>query len=266
MIANLSSSLPVTGITLSHWSEMPLTVCFAAFVAALVWSGIRVSRALLAFDSAHGDATVTNHYEIAYLAGGAPRMTQLAVVRLLHQGLLSLKNDRLIAETSSRPEIDPTGVEVGLLKAAAACSEKGLPVADLQKELQPRHRSVEVRLAAMGARPTDAERSRAGTSAVLPLIAFAGCLALVVLLRSFGDKPILLHFGLLIITILSVVAQASRLRRLTPYGQRLLDNLRTTHPYTRRQSSGTPEVQLEPASLLIGLYGMSVLEGLSEHS
>src|SRR5690606_32228464 len=110
---------------------------------------------------------------IAYLAGGAVRVTQVVVVSLLRRELVAWKSGwsgaRLLPVAAEAPA-DLSAAERALFAQVLASGPKGLRVKEVHPVVTPAIRPLEVRLATAGLRPTGEERTRARWSAVTPLV------------------------------------------------------------------------------------------------
>lgn len=210
------------------------------FVVAAAWSFLRVRTSATRFDRAGYYPELTDSYETAYLAGGAPRAAQLATIRLIHSGHIEWKSkfsgQRLLF-------LKPPGssalhtIEWRMLSAIQQHGKSGLPVSEAYTAVLPTMRALEVRLASLGLRPTEEERKKAGWSAAIPLSVLLGIGLIKLAVGLARDKPVgFLIMFLFVSLILALVVGAST-RRLTRTGEELLTKLRSEKDLPQRDSS-----------------------------
>ncbi len=239
-----------------------LMVYASLFVAACVWSVVRVRGALRKHGIRGDTEMLTDPYEMAVLSAGAGRACQLAVVTLMQKNLISWKtgfvNARLVANTMGVPSGLP-GIEEDLLRMVQANGSKGLQVKLVNSQLLNSVRSIEVRLATAGLRPTLEEWKSAVFSSTLPLI-FLGGFGLIKLgLGIVRGKPVWFLVLMLIATFIAAKLIGARVGRLTAAGENVLTRLRERHQAASRAAT-TAEAQV-PDMLFAGvaLLGPAVL-------
>jgi uncharacterized protein (TIGR04222 family) len=210
------------------------------FVVAAIGSFSRGRAGLNRFDRAGYYPELTDSYDTAYLAAGAPRVAQLAVVRLMQSGHVGWKS----GITGKRLAfLNPTGgsalnaIERTMLNAVRQKGNKGLPVAEAYTAVLPEMRALEVKLASLGLRPTEGERKKAGWSAALPLLALLAVGFIKLMVGIFRDKPVGFLILLMLFTMIIAVVVGSSTRRLTKTGEELLAKLRMEKDRPRGDSA-----------------------------
>ncbi|MES2440317.1 MAG: TIGR04222 domain-containing membrane protein [Verrucomicrobiota bacterium] len=255
----IPSSLYLAAIPVFDWNGPAFLAFYLVALITAIWWSLRRSKQALEKFNASGETTVpTDSYELAYLSGGEARAVQLAVVRLLHQELILWKRGflgaRLIRNGGKRATALPA-IESVLLERVEAKGTSGIPVKDACRQLASTLKPVEVRLAAKGLRPTAEERSRASQSAILPmhLLGSIGLVKLVI--GVIREKPVWFLVGLLVVTLIAAWAIATRTRRLTPAGERMLADSRTRHHVAKGAAPRRGNEDLPMISDGVALFG-----------
>jgi uncharacterized protein (TIGR04222 family) len=169
-------------------------------------------------------------YEIAFLAGGVPRCTQVALVNLMISGTVTarrtriFRNTRLVAVQGLNSDANHT--ERTLYQAILGYREKGMPLDDLCRLAAPTLSSVESRLAKLGLRPTASETAGRGFVIVLPMVALMAIGIVKVIVSLSRDKPVMFLILFLCLTVAASAIVASTRKKLTPQGERLLLGMR----------------------------------------
>lgn len=201
------------------------------FVIALLWSVARRKQANAKFSLPGADGMeLTDPYEIAYLAGGAPRCAQLAVVKLIQSGAVKwepkrlFKESRLIAVGQAEPGF--SGIERSLFVTILGKGKSGLSLNEVVRLVADKLSGIETRLAKLGLRPTASEAGSGGCLATLPLLGLIlfGLVKLVVGISR--DKPVFFLVFLMIITGVAAIILAANVKMLTPAGEGLLARMR----------------------------------------
>lgn len=202
-----------------------------AFVVALIWSLRRRSQANACFGlpgAAH--VALNDPYEIAFLAGGVPRCTQVALVKLMVSGAVAVRrtrilgNARLVAVAAVAP--DANQAERALYHSIRSRGEKGLPLEGICQSVAPALSGVEARLAKLGLRPTSSETAGRGFRVVMPLMGLILIGVVKVVIGLSRDKPVWFLVIFLFITLMVAVMVASTRKKLTPQGEELLLRMR----------------------------------------
>lgn len=146
-----------------------------AFLIAVIWSILRRRSVLKPLNPPPGSRpTLDDPIEIAYLAGGPARCTEVALVNLIEKRTLTWKKSGLfskeILSVSGPLPPDCHWFERTLFSAATAKGGSGLTLSELSKTVRQNTPSLEGRLAKLGLRPTASELSGNGFSAILPLV------------------------------------------------------------------------------------------------
>jgi uncharacterized protein (TIGR04222 family) len=235
-----------------------LSFYLVSLIAAICWSLRRSKKALEKFGTRGGTDAPSDPYELAFLAGGEARAVQLAVVRLLHKELVRWKSGFLgarLIRNGDKPGSSLPAIESALLERVAAKGASGIPVKLACQGLASTLKPVEVRLAAKGLRPTAEERSRASQFVILPmhLLGIIGLVKLVIGVSR--EKPVGFLVVFLIVTAIAGWAIASRTRRLTPAGERVLADLRTKHHLAKGAAERHESEDLPMISNGVALFG-----------
>jgi uncharacterized protein (TIGR04222 family) len=255
---NTLAEIPILDL---HGPEF-LMVYGSLFVAACVWSVVRVKGALRKHGRPGDAEMLTGPYEMAVLSAGAGRACQLGVVTLMQKNLISWKtgfvNARLVANTMDIPSGLP-GIEEDLLRMVQTHGSKGLQVKQVNSLLSNSVRPIEVRLATAGLRPTLEERKSAGFSSTLPLLFLGGFGLIKLVIGISRGKPVMFRVLMLLVTVIAAKWIAPNAGRLTAAGENLLARLRDKHQAAKRAAT-TSEAEV-PDMLFAGaaLLGPAVL-------
>jgi uncharacterized protein (TIGR04222 family) len=252
-----SASIPIL-----DWNGPEFLVFYIfALTGALIWSLHLKKKAAKRFESAAPPATLTDPFEIAFLAGGVPRVCQLVVARLLKLELAKWQKhwagDRLLS-TDRTPPAEFHPVEVLLFKRLLT-QPKGIAVKEVTALCAPACAPFESRLARAGLRPTANDKKLAERRCVLPLLALF-CLGVLKLIIGLSrDKPVAILVFLLFVTFMAmaIVIGASTNQHLTRAGTDLLARLRTEQAPQSRASGFNPDFPLWSTGVaLAGTYAM----------
>lgn len=236
-----------------------------ALVVAVIWSLRRGSASLKRFDSYQEPRDLTDPFEIAYLAGGANRVFQLALGRLLKLNLAEWKrrwNGNYVVATGLPVRVELHPVEIALLTRLQG-KKKGVPLSDLSAMSVPHYAAIETRLARAGLRPTGQERIAASRGISAPPFAVFGIGLVKLLIGLVRDRPVgFLIFALVVTIILALAIRASfgnRQGYLTSGGRAALEKIRA-----RRTAPGLhAESGLEEWSTGVALMGAAAMIGLA---
>lgn len=243
---------------------------FLAFYAiclmiALIWSSKLGARVMKRFDVS-GEPTLHDPYEVAYLSGGASRVAQLAVVRLIAAGKVrwekKMFGDRLILAGDSSQSGLKTA-EKAILDAIRSRGDKGLKAAEAGLQVGPAVQALEIRLAKLGLRPTASEKATAAISKSWPvaLLLVLGVIKLLVGLSR--DKPVAFLVVALFVTLILVFVMGRTGGYLTPAGVNLLGKLRLQHQDRRRMRVSSAAEDMAGVSLGLALFGASSLSAVA---
>ena len=260
---NLIVGLQTAEIPILDWKGPAFLIFYgAAFVVALVWSISRRAKMMEKFIVPRGALTsLINPYEAAYLAGGAPRCIQLAVVRLLQRGALQGEVPRFGANRVLARETNPAelnDIEQAVYDEAVRLGRKGLLMQNIGALVTSRLGRIESRLATLGLRPTNQERSGMGFMIALPLVMLLLIGATKLIVGISRDKPVMFLVIALVITFIAAIGMGSSAKRLTPAGELLLDKMRADYRSSSRDRDGA---DLTALSLGMALLGPSVISG-----
>lgn len=230
MITFLLSSFPIL-----DWNGTDFLIFYAvALVMAGGWSWARRHQYLNSFNPAKGACPELSHpIEIAYLAGGASRCTEVAIVHLIEGGFISwnatsgLGNGRL--QAIAAPPSDSHWLEKSLYSEISLRGAAGMPLSSIGPAVMNGVMSVEGKLAKLGLRPTDAEISRRRSSSVLPLIALLVFGFVRVILGLSREEPVGFLILFLAFTIAVMIIITAGLGSITPVGKHIVNRLQKTH-------------------------------------
>lgn len=245
----------------------PVFLAFYAvcLIIALFWSSRLHGREMKRFD-VPGEPVLNDPYEVAYLSGGASRVAQLAVVRLIAAGKVrwekKIFGDRLILAGDSSQSGLKTA-EKAILDAIRSRGDKGLKAAEAGLQVGPAVQALEIRLAKLGLRPTASEKSAAAISKTWPifLLLILGAIKLMVGLSR--DKPVAFLVVALFITLILGFVMARTGGYLTPAGMNLLGKLRLQHQDRRSMRVSSPAEDVAGVSLGVALFGASSLSAVA---
>ncbi|MEO5715565.1 MAG: TIGR04222 domain-containing membrane protein [Luteolibacter sp.] len=262
----------------AHWmtlAEIPildwkgpqfLIFYLVALVICVVWSFIRARQAMSGFQvSDQGMPPLTNPYEIAYLAGGAPRVVQLVVVRLVSEDLLEWKKSGSVQGLVSSAKVAPTDlneVERMVLKSAGSFGKTGMQLRNVADAITGPLGQIERRLAILGLRPTASEGSGAGFKAALPLLFLMGIGIAKLCIGLSREKPVLFLVFLLFLSFILLMVIVSRTPRLTAKGTKMLDSLHADHADLEKRVQARDAVSNQDASIALSLLGPACLIGM----
>ncbi len=260
-MTQLSASIPVL-----DWHGPAFLIFYAvAFVTAVLISLARSASIRKRFEVSAPINELSDPYDAAYLAGGPPRVIQLAVARLLKLGLVELKSSwtggRLIATGAPAPSGGLRSIEVSILTRALG-EKKGLVLTEIGQALSAKFSAIEARLASAGLRPTSKEIQGQGSKVVLPMFLVMALGAVKLVIGLSRDKPVgflVISLFVSLIILLIIGSRHSRLTGLlTPAGHRTLEHLRT-----RQTLDSDPG--LEAWSMGVALMGPMAMTGLLQH-
>ena len=208
-----------------------LTLYAVAFFVALVWSIRRRFQANEKFALDGASVTeVSDPYEMAFLAGGTPRCSQVAVVRLLQCGCVEwvrskiLRESRLVAVSQAKAEFNE--IERTVYSSIAGNGAKGMPLASVPQLVATRVSGIESKLAKLGLRPTSSEEGSRGCFIALPMLLLVAVGLVKVAVGVSRDKPVLFLCIMIGVTLLATACVAAARKKLTPEGEKVLAHLR----------------------------------------
>ncbi|MEP4077904.1 TIGR04222 domain-containing membrane protein [Haloferula sp.] len=258
--------MTLAAIPILDWNGPEFLLFYGvAFVVALIWSVMRRRRANDQFSLPGAEEVqLSDPYELAYLAGGAPRCSQVALVRLVEAGAIERKPSRLFSESKvvaiGSADAGFNDIERTVFSGILAYGEKGMPLSEIPQLVATRLSGIESRLAKLGLRPTASEKSGRGFSISLPLVflLLLGIGKLVIGITR--DKPVGLLVFFLVVTVVAAVIVAAGTKKLTPAGESLLKRMRdASQQNSRPQNEG-----MQTALCGVALLGVGGI-GYNEH-
>lgn len=249
-----------------QWESSSSLVFYAlAFFIALGWSLLLRHRANRKFSLENAPGTsLHNPYEIAYLAGGGARCTQVLIAHFHKAGVIRWREGRLfqggkVVATDVKPR-ELSQLESSVHASILSYGSKGMPLLNLHTHLQTKLSGVESKLATQGLRPTTGEVFMTGFTISFPLV----LLSLVGLLTLFvglsANEFVGLHIVFLFLTLVTIILVASSKKKLTSAGRKLLDEMRS------ELVSGNPPRSSSDTTLhkvaLLGILEIGSDEGL----
>ncbi|OYV04930.1 MAG: hypothetical protein CFE26_14275 [Verrucomicrobiales bacterium VVV1] len=242
-----------------------LTFYGVAFLLAMGLSLSRSASMRKRFELPGSRKELTDPYEAAYLAGGPPRVVQLAVARLLKLGLVEWKSSwpggRLIATGAPAPAGGLRSIEVSILTRALG-QKKGLVLTEIGQALSSKLTALEARLASAGLRPMSQEVQGQGMKVCLPMFTVMAIGVVKLVIGLSRDRPVgFLVIALFVSLVILLIIGSSHARRtglLTASGRETLEHMRT-----RQSISSHPG--LDAWSMGVALMGPMAMTGLLEH-
>ncbi|MBG7608736.1 MAG: TIGR04222 domain-containing membrane protein [Verrucomicrobia bacterium] len=237
-----------------------------AFFFALAWSVWRRFRANKKF--AHPDALqveLTDPYDMAFLAGGTSRCSQVAVVKLLKVGSVEwvktkiLKESRLLAKGQAYPDFHE--IERTLFSSILGYGKKGMPLASVSQLVATRVSGIESKLAKLGLRPTSSEGSGRVCFIALPMLVLVLVGLVKVAVGVSRDKPVLFLCLMIGVTLLACIGVTVARKKLTSEGEEVLARLRDRASSYGNGSNHLPGTMCSVA--LLGISGMAYDESLA---
>eukprot|EP00903_Cladosiphon_okamuranus_P003552 g3550.t1 len=173
---------------------------------------------------------LTDPYEIAFLAGGAPRCSQVAVVKLIKSGAAEWKRSRILKQSSlvasGRAPADLNEIERAVHSSILAYGQKGMPLPNVSQIVAQNLSGVESRLAKLGLRPTSAESGKETFSIMLPMLFLVGVGIVKVVTGISRDKPVVFLCLMILATFVIGAILAGSVRKTTPAGRKVLTRMR----------------------------------------
>lgn len=240
----------IFAVSVFDWKGPDFLVFYAVgFLIALAWSVIRRFRGNDKFTlEGASEPLLTDPYEIAFLAGGAPRCSQLAVVKLIQTGAAEWKKasvfkaSRLIATGAAQPDF--TDAERHLFKSVLSYGKKGMPLSEVSRLVATRLSGIEAKLAKLGLRPTAGEKAGAGFSTSLPLYGLMAIGIVKVVVGLSRDKPVVFLIIFLGVSFFAAVIVAVNSKKLTPKGEKILEKMRDSYRADAMASNGLTGIAL----------------------
>lgn len=240
-----------------------LTLYVVAFCLALAWTVQRRLQVNKKFSHPDDlDVTLTDPYEIAFLAGGTARCSQVAVVRLLQSGSVSWfrakisKESRLTASGQALSNF--SDIERTLFTAILSYGKTGMPFTSVSQLVATRISGIESKLAKLGLRPTSFERSGQSFSIIFPMLFLALVGGIKIAIGHSREQPVVFLVLMVFATLTIGVIICGTTKRLTPKGEELLANLRDGSPGYGSEHSVTLS-----AVALTGVAGLAYDESLA---
>lgn len=257
----VSSAIPIL-----DWNGPEFLLFYAPLLGgALAWSWFRIQRQTKRFETGTSSHDLTDPFEIAYLAGGSPRVIQLAVARLLKLRLASWERGWLRDRIVGQGKIPPAGlhpIEATLLDVISR-KRKGVFATDVMKLCGEPLGSIQSRVAAAGLRPTHGEVAKAANFAILPVIPLLALGGIKLAIGWFRDKPVgfLIVLIFLTLAILGVIrTRFQRSARTTVAGDAMLERIRLQQTQAVRACDWQPDLALW--SLGVAMSGPFAMTGI----
>ncbi len=233
----------------------------AAFAGFLVAAFVRRRLA-----GPHGEPRATDldldAYEVAYLAGGAQRVLQAALVQLHARGAISIETHETVRVARAQ---EPAGElhDVEVLVWGSLPEDKQLVKLDAVRDaLGAANERIEARLTGAGLlSPTHREAAFAATLAAL-LVPVLGVLKIFVGLSRNRPVAFLVVLCLICAAVTAILAVTWRRQRRSGRGQRALARLRQRHPQTEFAVTVATEAANPNPALATALFGLAVLPAL----
>lgn len=198
-------------------------------------------------------------YEMAYLAGGAQRVWQAALVSLHARKAVSIERHDEIRVARAN---EPTGKlhDVEVLVWGALPEDKGLvKLAAVHDALGAANERIEARLISAGLlSPSQGEAALAATfvAAIMPVV---GVLKIFVGLSRGRPVAFLVVLTFISGVVLAMLAANWRRQRRSGRGQRALKKLQATHPRTEFAATVTQDGANPNFAMATALFGVGIL-------
>ena len=210
------------------------------------------------FDGKADNVELTDPYEIAYLAGGVPRVSQLAVVNLLESGAVKIQRSFFSGSSLMASEHWQVNISNEIeqeIYAKVVSKRGGLPLKEIGQLAYSRCQGIESRLASQGLRPTFTERSGLGMKIAYPLLILLVLGAAKLCIGIAREKPVLFLLLLMVLTFILIFLVSANLGFLTPSGEKLLKKLRNDYQTT----GGDGRSDLPMLAMGVALMGPGIL-------
>src|ERR1700689_3643365 len=211
----------------------PEFLVFFAIYGVLVWRALELLQAYL--EKSDGPLPrLTDPYAIGYLRAGVRGALQVAIVSLVHRGLVGVKRDQLVRESYKGDSQGGNAGEQEVLGAAGA----GLKAHQVVRE--PRivdccSRTLEPELAASGLMPNEPQKMRRGLLCISAILLVAG-LALTKILVAWSRGRHNIGFLILEAAIFAFILLRTMLRVRKRKGTEVLDSLVGLFGHLKRRS------------------------------
>lgn len=263
------ASLPLAlGPNPLSWPSGPFLGLYLVLLLLLaVWCARRRRAFMASFELREPPPVpLDDPYEVAWLAGGVPRVTALAVFRLVAAGAIEWRSKFTGARLIQRGTQDAAAlhpIELAVARAVRERGNKGLPPEQLGPLVAAAARPLEIRLASLGLRPTCDERTRAGLGLVWPLLLLLGGGLLRLGIGLSNARPVGFLLLCLVLTVVLAVGIGRPARHLTAAGLEILNQRRERHRHLRRLGGAPSEERLAECSLGLALFGPTALSSLT---
>jgi uncharacterized protein (TIGR04222 family) len=248
------------------WYGPEFLVFYAVcLIIAVLWCRRLHERVMKRFE-VPGTPVLDDPYEIAYLSAGAPRVAQLAVVRLIASGKVEWVKKIFSTRLMLKGDPSQSGLkraEAAVLDAIRKRGEKGLRASEAGQHVNAVIPALEARLAKLGLRPTASEKASAGIMKTWPLSLLLIFGAIKLMIGLSRDKPVWFLVVGLILTLILIFVMARTGGHLTPAGADLLGRLRLQHRDRRSLRVESPAQDLGGVSLGMALFGASTLASVA---
>lgn len=249
-------------LNIFDWKGSEFLVFYGvAFLLVIGWSVSRRSKANEKFALSNPpEVSLTDPYEIAFLAGGAARCTQVVVVRLIKSGAVvwnkskGFSQSTLVATGTAQTGFND--IELTTHKAILSYGKTGMPLTRLPQLVGTKLSGIESKLAKLGLRPTGSEAASRILFIFTPflILILIGIIKLIVGISRGMPVGFLVIF--LLFTVVAGAILAANKKKLTPAGESLLWMMRRFAAQGGNPQSAWPDPTLCGVALL-GISGIA---------
>ncbi len=212
-------------ISFIDWSADTFLFFYSVLlICAVIWALLKRAQGKARFEASEPTDSLDDLYELAYLAGGSRRCTQLAIARLVkNKSFNFIKksfSSHILTVNQLYPDAHPT--ELAFYHLVDACGKRGFKLKDAPKKTAHLFISLQNNLAKRGLRPLAEEITKLKVSIWLPFILLLLLASLRIIFDYIRDEDILFTIILTIIT-LTVAITISSIPYLTKSGNTLLE-------------------------------------------
>ncbi len=261
----LTGCMPFTagsGVMPWDWDGITFLIAYglAFFLVALPLAIHIRNRRNKMFECPDAPETLIDPYEVAMLAKGSGRVIQTAVAKLVKDGTLVYKSTGKDKGKLSMGLVQPPALHpfesVILRKVRGAA--RGLSPASLFSEIRDDFAVMERHLAIQGLKPTSTDRGNGAWAVAAPFLILIVLGVLRILQGISNHRPVGFLVIFLFITFIIAMVMGSKIRRITPAGEALLNRM-------RQETQAPKEGEADPGfPCRVALLGVAAMAGMPD--